>query len=157
MSRTSRDHDFAEARRSVSGTRPIWLRAAGPGWRWAALILFLLVILGQSFVLVGAGERAVLFNRLTGTQPDQLGEGLHFILPWVQSPTIYDVKTHTYTMHAGNEATDQGGEANDALTALTADGLPVSLDLSVLFHVDPANVWRLHRELGPMYVEKIVR
>jgi regulator of protease activity HflC (stomatin/prohibitin superfamily) len=29
--------------------------------------------------------------------------------------------------------------------------------MSILFHVDPENVWRLHRDIGPFFVEKIVR
>src|SRR5262245_15640452 len=130
----------------------------GGGGLWALAILLGILTLFRSWVLVGAGERAVIFNRFTGTQPYQYGEGLHFTFPWVQIPTIYDVKTHTYTMSgAGSEGHPENGSANDALTALTADGLPVSLDLSVIYHVDPENVWRLHKEIGPSYLEKIVR
>jgi prohibitin 2 len=157
MANRSGEFDFTPFWRSISGVRAPRL-AGGTGCLWIVLGVFLLVTLGRSFVLVGAGERAVIFNRFTGTQQYQLGEGLHLLLPWVQSPIIYDVKTQTYTMHATqNESGHNGEEGNDALTALTSDGLPVSLDLSVLFHVDPAGVWRLHREIGPGYVEKIVR
>jgi prohibitin 2 len=142
-------------RRAVSDIDP---PSRGSRWLWALFGLVFLYVLGQSFVLVGAGERAVIFNRFTGTQPYQLGEGLHLLLPWVQYPTVYDVKTHTYTMSAAStESNAQAGNANDALTALTADGLPVTLDMSILFHVDPNNVWRLHREIGSLFVEKIVR
>lgn len=139
-----------------SGTRA----PSGPSlrWLWALPALFVLMTFARSFVLVGAGERAVLFNRFSGTQPYELGEGLHFVLPWVQAPTLYDVKTQTYTMSgASNEVNQQAGAANDALTALTADGLPVSLEMSILFHIDPSKVARLHRDIGPMYVEKVVR
>jgi prohibitin 2 len=139
--------------------RPSRFAASGIGCLWALLGLLMLITLERSFVLVGAGERAVIFNRFTGTQPYQLGEGLHFVWPWVQLPTLYDIKTRAYTMRAagGTEPGQEGEAANDALTALTADGLAVSLELSVLFHVDPNNVWHLHREIGPGYVEKIVR
>lgn len=145
-------------RRAVSDFDPPSFRRFGSRWLWALFGLLCLYLVGQSFVLVGAGERAVIFNRFTGTQHDQLGEGLHLLLPWVQYPTVYDVKTHTYTMSASStESNAQAGSEKDALTALTADGLPVTLDMSVLFHVDPQNVWKLHREIGPMYVAKIVR
>jgi regulator of protease activity HflC (stomatin/prohibitin superfamily) len=150
--------DLDEKWRSVAGGMSPWLKVAGGRWVWVVLSLMLVLTLGRSFVLVGAGERAVIFNRFTGTQPYQLGEGLHFVIPWVQTPIVYDVKTHTYSMHAmTSEGNGHGGTANDALTALTADGLPVSLDLSVLYHVDPETVWKLHREIGPSYLEKIVR
>jgi regulator of protease activity HflC (stomatin/prohibitin superfamily) len=127
-------------------------------WLWVIVAIWALVTLRGAFVLVGAGERAVIFNQFTGTQPYQLGEGLHLLMPWVQRPTLYDVKTHSYSMSgASNEANGHGGNVNDSLTALTSDGLPVSLDISILYHVDPDNVWKLHREIGTGYPDKIVR
>ena len=121
-----------------------------------ALLLILPLI--WPFVLVGAGERAVIFNRFSGVQKNQLGEGLHAIIPWVQSATTYDVKAQTYTMSgSATEANQQAGNSNDALLALTADGQPVSLELSVRFHVDPQQTWKLHQEIGPEYLSKVVR
>lgn len=128
--------------------------------RWLLLIpaLWVASTLLRSFVVVGAGERAVVFNRISGTQQNQLDEGLHFVLPWAQVPVLYDVRSQTYTMSASNhEANQQAGSSNDALDALTADGLPVSLEMSVRFHIDPNNVWKLHQNVGPMYIEKIIR
>lgn len=134
-----------------SATPSLW-------WLWLVPLVLLLMTFSRSYVLVGAGERAVVFNRFTGLQSYQLGEGMHFLMPWVLMPTIYDIKTQTYTMSgATTETNAQAGSSNDALSALTADGLPVNLEMSVRFHVDPNNVWRLHREIGPDYVEKIVR
>jgi regulator of protease activity HflC (stomatin/prohibitin superfamily) len=155
MSRSSRGNRFEGLREAA--TQPVQSFVAR-GWPW--LVAFVLVVwtLAQSFVLVGAGERAVVFNRLSGTEHHQLAEGLHLVMPWVQSTAIYDVRTHAYTMSAArSEANQQAGYSNDALTALTADGLPVALDLSVLFHVDPDQAWRLHQVVGPEYLEKIVR
>lgn len=120
-------------------------------------LIFLLPLLWP-FVLVGAGERAVIFNRFSGVQQGQLGEGLHAILPWVQRATVYDVKAQTYTMSgSATEANAQAGTSNDALLALTADGQPVSLEMSVRFHADPQQVWKLHQEIGPDYVAKVIR
>jgi regulator of protease activity HflC (stomatin/prohibitin superfamily) len=145
--------------RKTSGSAPrMEARQSGFNWMWALPIIFLALTLLRSFIVVGAGERAVVFNRLAGLQEGQLGEGLHFLLPWVQDTTVYDIKTHTYTMSgASNEGNQSVGNANDALEALTADGLPVWLEMSVQFHPDQDNVWKLHREIGPYYVEKIVR
>jgi regulator of protease activity HflC (stomatin/prohibitin superfamily) len=108
--------------------------------------------------LVNAGERAVIFNRISGTQQGQMDEGLHFVFPFVQQPTVYDIKTQTYTMSGSNtESNESAGNSNDALTALTADGLPVKLEMSVRFHIDPNRVWKLHQDVGPMFVEKVIR
>jgi regulator of protease activity HflC (stomatin/prohibitin superfamily) len=152
------DLNAGPLRRAVSEIRPPSFNVSALRWLWAIPLLLALLTLGRAFVLVGAGERAVIFNRFTGTRPYQLEEGLHFLIPWVQLPTTYDVRTRSYTMSGGaSEAHEHEGSANDALTALTSDGLPVSLDISVLYHVDPDNVWKLHREIGPTYLQKIVR
>lgn len=121
-----------------------------------ALVLILPFI--WPFVLVGAGERAVIFNRFSGVQQNQLGEGLHAIIPWVQRATTYDVKAQTYTMSgSATEANQSAGNSNDALLALTADGQPVSLEISVRYHVDPQQTWKLHQQIGPEYLSKVVR
>jgi len=148
------DFDLAQLRRTMRDATP----KIPAGWWLLPLLLLALMFLRRTFVLVGAGERAVIFNRFSGTQQYSLGEGLHFNIPWVNLPTIYDVRSQTYTMSGSkSEANQQAGNANDALLALSADGLPVSLEMSVRFHIDPDTVWKLHRDIGPMFIEKIVR
>lgn len=148
---------FAGANANSGGAR-LEERRRGSWWPlWVAGGLLALTF-ARSFVVVGAGERAVVFNRFSGVQRGALGEGLHMLLPWVQSATIYDVKTHTYTMSASkNEANATIGDANDALLALTSDGLPVTLEMSVQFHPDPNKVSELHQTIGPEYIDKVVR
>jgi len=119
----------------------------------AALVV--LVLLFQSFVIVGAGERAVIYSKLSGVQQYQLGEGLNLNLPFVWEPVKYDVKTVTYTMSA--QQTEGQVSGDDSLQALTSDGLPVKLDVSIRFHVMPEQVWKLHQDIGPDYIDKIVR
>jgi prohibitin 2 len=134
---------------------------------WIAGALVLLFLLSESFVIVQAGERAVVFSRLSGMKPYQLSEGIHFNLPVFWVVTKYDIKTLTYTMsgnvesqgetHRAGRAEDNGQVPDDALTALTSDGLLLTLDLSIRFHIDPNNVWRMHKEIGPDFIDKVVR
>ena len=42
---------------------------------------------------VEGGQRAIIFSRLGGIQEDIMSEGLHFRLPWFQSPIIYDIRS----------------------------------------------------------------
>ena len=42
---------------------------------------------------VDGGERAVLFDRFRGVLPTVSGEGTHFLVPWVQLPIIYSVRS----------------------------------------------------------------
>jgi len=118
-----------------------------------ALLLILLATLLQCLVVVPAGTRAVVFNSLTGLKPQPLGEGLHLLLPLVETPIFYDVRTQTYTM-ASQRSENQG---DDALKVLSADGQQISLDVSVRFRLDPDQVAHLHQTIGPSYVDKVIR
>jgi len=46
-----------------------------------------------SYFLVDGGHRAVIFDRFAGVKPDVVGEGTHFIIPWVQRPIIFDIRS----------------------------------------------------------------
>ncbi|CAO2644950.1 Prohibitin 1, partial [Lemmus lemmus] len=43
--------------------------------------------------LVDAGHRAVIFDRFRGVQDVVVGEGTHFLIPWVQKPIIFDCRS----------------------------------------------------------------
>ena len=117
--------------------------------------LLLALILFNPFVTVPAGERGVVFSLSGGTLNRQLGEGIHFVVPFVQRVVLYDVRTQTYTM----SATQWEGEikGDDSLTALTSDGQLVKVDLSVRYHPDPTKVALLHQRIGPDYANKVIR
>jgi regulator of protease activity HflC (stomatin/prohibitin superfamily) len=102
---------------------------------------------------IDAGEVGVkkLFGKV---QKDVLGSGLHFINPLLQIEKL-DVKTQNYTMSGvHNEGTKSG---DDAIRVLTADGLEVTIDLSVLYRVIINDAPKLLQETGADYEDKIVR
>lgn len=159
--------------RPESFPRDVERRVQQVPWRAIVIVVFvivLLVVLGQSFIVVQAGERAVIFNKLSGVRQGQLSEGFHFNIPILWVPTKYNIQTLTYTM-SGNPSeahgetrhaeaglvSNYGQVPDDSLVALTSDGLPVTLDVSVRFHIDPDNVWRLHKRIGPDFIDKVVR
>ena len=41
---------------------------------------------------VEGGHRAIIYSRLSGVNDVVLGEGLHFRIPWLQRPIIYDIR-----------------------------------------------------------------
>ena len=45
------------------------------------------------FVVVDGGHRAVIFDRFQGIKPDVIGEGTHFMIPWLHKPIIFDIRT----------------------------------------------------------------
>lgn len=42
---------------------------------------------------VDAGHQAVIFDRFRGVQDSAVGEGTHFLIPWVQKPIIFDCRS----------------------------------------------------------------
>lgn len=116
----------------------------------------LLVIVGASlsmFKVVESGEVGVktLFGKVNN---DVLYSGLNIVNPMMKV-TTFDVKTQNYTMSGVN---DEGGKVgDDAIRVLSADGLEVIIDLSVLFKVKPTAAPEILRTIGTDYLDKIVR
>jgi regulator of protease activity HflC (stomatin/prohibitin superfamily) len=85
---------------------------------------------------------------------DVLYSGLNVVNPLVEV-TTFDVKTQNYTMSAVHNEGNKDGD--DAIRVLSADGLEVVIDLSVLFKVKPASTPKILGTIGTDYVDKIVR
>merc|ERR1712131_284542 len=54
------------------------------------------VAASNSLYTVEGGHRAVKFNRLTGVGDTIYSEGLHFRIPWLEWPLIYDIRARPY-------------------------------------------------------------
>ncbi|MFN4082811.1 MAG: prohibitin family protein [Bacteroidia bacterium] len=93
----------------------------------------------------------VLFGKV---QPDVLRSGLHVINPLVDVKEL-DIKTKNYTMSGINDEGMKSGD--DAIRVLTADGLEVLIDLTVLYKLIPDEAPRLLNETGIDYDQKIIR
>jgi regulator of protease activity HflC (stomatin/prohibitin superfamily) len=121
--------------------------------RYVGIALIILGIITSSFVQIGAGNVGVkkLFGKV---QPDILGSGLHFVNPVVEVEHL-DARTQNYTMSGVHDEGTKSGD--DAIRVLTADGLEVTIDLTVLYRIVPTDAPRLVRETGVDYEYKIVR
>ncbi len=104
-------------------------------------------------IQIDAGHIGVkkLFGKV---QKDVLSSGLHFINPLLEIEKM-DVKTQNYTMSGVHDEGLKTGD--DAIRVLTADGLEVTIDLSVLYHVITNDAPMLLQETGTDYEDKIVR
>lgn len=122
-----------------------------------------LMLLGGTFLLVGlalstavqigVGQVGVqtLFGQVQGRV---LQPGLNVVNPLVDV-TRFDTRTQNYTMSAVRTEGQQAGD--DAIRVLSADGLEVVIDLTVLYHVVPAQAPRILATIGEDYQDKIVR
>jgi regulator of protease activity HflC (stomatin/prohibitin superfamily) len=83
-----------------------------------------------------------------------LESGLNIINPLVQVVT-FDTRTENYTMSG---VQDEGAkQGDDAIHVLSADGLEVVVDLTVLYKVIPAEAPRILKEVGTDYRNVLVR
>lgn len=117
---------------------------------------FVCIVLGaltSMFKKIDTGEVGVktLFGKVSD---DVLYSGLNIVNPLMEV-TPFDVKTQNYTMSAVHDEGLKSGD--DAIRVLSADGLEVTIDLSVLFKVSPTQAPRILRQIGGDYLDKIVR
>merc|ERR1712063_241747 len=60
----------------------------------------------NSLYTVEGGHRAVKFNRFTGVGDTIYSEGLHFRIPWVEWPLIYDIRARPYQIKSDTGTKD---------------------------------------------------
>ncbi len=120
-------------------------------------------IIGVLLLIIGAGLSAVkqiepgyvgvqkLFGKVNN---NTLESGLNVINPLVEVVT-FDIRTQNYTMTGVNDEGDKNGD--DAIRVLSADGLEVIVDLTVLYKVMPNEAPRILKEIGTDYRNTIVR
>jgi regulator of protease activity HflC (stomatin/prohibitin superfamily) len=131
----------------------------GPAARFSTITrigAIILVLIGASFSMfkvVESGEVGVktLFGKVNN---DVLYSGLNIVNPMIKV-TTFDVKTQNYTMSGVHDEGSKAGD--DAIRVLSADGLEVVIDLSVLFKVKPSAAPEILRTIGTDYLDKIVR
>ncbi|KAF5092239.1 hypothetical protein D0Z00_004680 [Geotrichum galactomycetum] len=90
---------------------------------------------------VKGGSRAVIFDRLSGVQQEVVGEGTHFLVPWLQKAVLFDVRTKPRII-----TTNTGSK----------DLQMVSLTLRVLHRPEIQHLPRIYQALGLDYDERVL-
>lgn len=113
----------------------------------------LLILLPRTIKVVSPGFVGirVLFGKVV--EPT-LKEGLHFVNPFASVIRV-DTRTQAYTM--SGMAREGRIRGDDAISALTKEGLRVKLDLTIWYRVDPEKAGEIYRTIGMGYEDKIVR
>lgn len=106
------------------------------------LFLFVLAFIWPNVVIsIGPGERGALWSRFTGVKEDRVyPEGLHLIFPW-DKMAKYNVRFQV---------------AERSYTVLSRDGVPIVVDLSVRYRPAEKLVARVHKHIGPDYLDTVV-
>jgi len=121
--------------------------------RNVGLAVVVLGVLTSCIKQIDAGQIGVqsLFGKV---QDEVLTSGLNFVNPLMEVKTI-DVRTQNYTMSGVHNEGDVAGD--DAIRVLTADGLEVVIDLTVLYRVQANQAPRIIREIGYDFKNVVVR
>ncbi|ODQ63297.1 hypothetical protein NADFUDRAFT_80662 [Nadsonia fulvescens var. elongata DSM 6958] len=90
---------------------------------------------------VQGGNRAVIFDRLSGVQKQVIGEGTHFLVPWLQKAVVFDVRTKP---------------RNISSTTGSKDLQMVSLTLRVLHRPEINHLPEIYQNLGLDYDERVL-
>ncbi|MBZ0299821.1 MAG: prohibitin family protein [Anaerolineae bacterium] len=113
-------------------------------------------VVSNGILIVEPTQVAVVVNTLTGTlDTPARGPGTSVIVPLVQQYYVYPTTQVTYTM-SGTE-TDNQTRGNDAVAARSVDGQEVSLDVSVIYAINAANVNDLHVRWQTGYQDNFIR
>ena len=117
------------------------------------IVVAVLLLLVSCTVVIPAGHVGVqvLFGRV---KPTALTEGIQIINPLVDVVEM-SVRTETYTMSA--TASEGQVRGDDAIQALSSDGLLMPLDITIAFRLVGSDAPRVYRDLGADYVDKIIR
>ncbi|KAL0479518.1 prohibitin [Acrasis kona] len=97
--------------------------------------------LTQSIYHVQGGERAIKFNRFTGVGDRYYEEGVHVLIPLIERPIIYDIKTRPTTI-----TTPTGSR----------DLQTVNVNVRILHKPDERDLPTMYRRLGLDYAEKVL-
>ncbi len=123
-----------------------------------------------TFILIGIGLAlgGALFSSVKQIEPGEVGvqklfgkvsdnvleSGLNVVNPLVEVVN-FDVRTQNYTMSGVHDEGDKSGD--DAIRVLSADGLEVIVDITVLFRLLPNEAPRILGQIGTDYKNIIVR
>ncbi|CCC70544.1 hypothetical protein NCAS_0F00600 [Naumovozyma castellii] len=99
------------------------------------------LFLNSSLFNVDGGHRAIVYSRISGVSPKIYPEGTHFIIPWIETPIIYDVRAKP---------------RNVASLTGTKDLQMVNITCRVLSRPNVENLPNIYRTLGQDYDERVL-
>ncbi len=121
------------------------------------IALILLLIFKTSYVIIESGEVGVLSN-LGKYSKEELGPGIHFLLPFgIQKVIKVDVRVHSINYKGNKDLQDKEGVIyKPAITVLDERGLPIKVELTVTYRLNPNMAAETLSSWGFNWEEKLV-
>uniref|UniRef100_UPI00358E702E prohibitin 1 n=1 Tax=Myxine glutinosa TaxID=7769 RepID=UPI00358E702E len=98
-------------------------------------------VMSTALYNVEGGHRAVIFDRFGGVQEQVVGEGTHFLIPWVQRPIIFDCRAQP---------------RNIPVVTGSKDLQNVSITLRILFRPLAAQLPKIYTNIGQDYDDRVL-
>lgn len=98
-------------------------------------------VINSALYTVDGGHRAVIFDRFAGVKQNVIGEGTHFLIPWVQKPIIFDVRSRP---------------RNIPVVTGSKDLQNVNITLRILFRPVASQLPKIYMTLGGDYDERVL-
>lgn len=127
---------------------------------WIIGILIILGIFAKPFVVINQGEVGILST--TGKFDDKpLGAGMHFYIPILQKVYIVDTRVHIINYKRNAEVGSMNDESGSiklypAINVLDSRGLPVTIELTVGYRLNPATAAQTIANYGFNWEDKII-
>lgn len=119
--------------------------------QFTLIIMFIvLAVLIQSMKVIPAGRTGVIFNLKGGIQKNYYGEGLHFIVPFLQNLIIFDTRVLTYSFSQANSEKDPK-RLGDPIIAKTQDGQIVAIEVSIVTQMIKEKAPEVYQKLRTDY------
>jgi len=98
-------------------------------------------VLQSALYNVDAGQRAVIFDRFSGVKDKVAGEGTHFLIPGIQRPIMFDIRS-----------------TPRVVTTITGskDLQNVSITLRILHRPEPSQLPKIYLNIGQDYAERVL-
>ena len=106
-----------------------------------AVAVLLVLWIFSPFVIVGAGERGVVFNQFHGVKSVILPEGFSFIVPVVERVIKMDVRIR---------------KSDTRATAASKDLQTVATEIVMNYHLMPDKVNKIYQQIGLDYEKRVI-
>jgi len=98
-------------------------------------------VVNSALFNVDGGHRAVIFDRFAGIKQNVIGEGTHFMIPWVQRPIIFDIRARPKNVPSVTGSKDLQN---------------VNITLRILFRPKPDALPNIYTTLGQDYDDRVL-
>jgi prohibitin 1 len=91
--------------------------------------------------VVDGGEKALIFNKIGGLKNKVYGEGLHFKLPFLQDPILFDVRLTPNVLETKTP---------------TKDLQNIEISVRILFKPNDQNLYYIYKDQGKNFSDRVI-